>query len=228
MVQMRRSSSLMIIGILLAGYLPLQAVQQIPLLSSDAIVEDSEKAACEVLKTRFAELYMENKKPDRYWFCDFTTQKSNYVRIIGLRSSAPRNDGATIYSNLMGWFAVARRSHVVLQWDLNEDRLIPIDGSYSDRIVEDSDPAACDVLKSQIARILEANERPDPSWTCEPLKEKDQFVSLVALRSISGPTAPSTTGKLIGTFAVAKRSDLVIGFDVSGNRLVALKSKTAK
>ena len=206
----------------------MQGVQQSQLFSSDAIVEDSEKAACEVLKTRSAELYMETKKPDRYWFCDFTTQKSNYVRVVGLRSSAPRNDGATVYSNLLGWFAVARRSHVVMQWDLNEDRLIPIGGSYSDRIVDDSDLAACEVLKSQIARFLEANGRPDPSWMCEPLKEKDQFLFLVALRSIPEPTAPSKTGKLIGKFAAAKRSELVFGFEESGNRLVALKSRAAR
>ena len=118
---MRHNFRTLLIPLLLAA--AAQARQQVPVLS-DAVVQDSETAACDVLKNRIAELHLETKKPDRYWFCDFTVTKNEYIRIVGLRSSQPRDDGATVYSNLLGWYAVARRSHAVLQWDLNEDRLV--------------------------------------------------------------------------------------------------------
>jgi hypothetical protein len=166
-------------------------------------------------------------KTDRYWFCDFTTIKNEYVRIIGLRSSAPRTDGATIYSNLLGWYGVARRSHVVVQWDVNEDRLIPIGASYDERIVEESKEVACDVLKSRVAEVLAINGRPDPTWACEFSSKTNKYLNIVALRSAS-PTAQPTAGKLVGTFAVAKRSNVVFGFDEARNRLIAVRASATK
>jgi hypothetical protein len=96
------------------------------------LIDDTPEAACDVLKQRIAELSLPDGKPDRYWFCDFTTIEDPYVRIVALRSSQPRTDGATIYSNLIGWFAVARRSTLVLEWDVGEERLIPISSAYAE------------------------------------------------------------------------------------------------
>jgi hypothetical protein len=75
---------------------------------------------------------------------------------------------------------------------------------------------------------MEAKGRPDPSWVCEPLQEKDPYLRFVALHSITTPSDKNAKDKLIGTFAIAKQSDLVLGFEKSGNRLVTLKSRTAK
>ena len=57
--------------------------------TSNRVVADSESAACDILKRHVAELYLENKRPDRYWFCDFSTIRNDYVRIVGLGPVRP-------------------------------------------------------------------------------------------------------------------------------------------
>jgi len=223
---MRHKFSLLLVQVLLVVGVSLWAGQQSQIFVREALVKDSEEAACSVLKTRFAELYM-GGRTDRYWFCDFTTIKNDYVRIIGLRSRAPRTDGATIYSNLLGWYGVARRSHVVVQWDVNEDRLIPIGATYDEPIVEESQEAACEVLRARIGGVLATNGRPDPAWTCEFSSKTNMYLHIVALRSAS-PTGQPTAGKLVGTFAVAKRSSVVLEFEEAGNRLIALRGSATK
>jgi hypothetical protein len=224
---MRHDFRMLLIPLLLAS--SLQARQQVPVLN-DAVVQDSETGACNVLKDRIAELLLNTKKPDRYWFCDFTVTKNEYVRIVGLRSSQPRDDGATIYSNLRGWYAVARRSHAVLQWDLNEDRLVPeTSRGWSDvPVVEDSEQAACDVLKTQLAGVLGVNGRPDPTWMCEFSSQMNEYLYLIALRSVSSRSAPLASAKLVGKFAVGKRSNVVLALDEARNRLVALRLPAGK
>ena len=87
------------------------------------IIEDTPKAACIVLKRAVATLYglPESGPPELGWFCDVTSEKNDYVYIIALRSNRPPP-----YSNLMGWFAVMRRSDVVLGFDVAESRIVPL------------------------------------------------------------------------------------------------------
>jgi hypothetical protein len=91
------------------------------------LIEDSEAAACDVVKMTIAELRLSTKKPDPEWYCDFAEEDNEYLRIVALRSHGSEKAGA--YSNLIGWFAVARQSQVVLEWDLGNDRLVALTGS---------------------------------------------------------------------------------------------------
>jgi hypothetical protein len=96
------------------------------------IITDTKEAACEVLKKRIGE-GLPSGKPDNYWYCDYLGIKNELVYVMALRSSRPRNDGSTIYSNLVGWFAVARRSDLVVEYDINEDRLVRLSQAYFER-----------------------------------------------------------------------------------------------
>jgi len=88
------------------------------------VVVDSEDAACEVLKAAVVrQQHLSADTPKKWqWFCDFTVTKNDYLRIIGLR--AGRCNAA---SCLIGWYAVMRRSTVVLEYDVAEDRVVPLD-----------------------------------------------------------------------------------------------------
>jgi hypothetical protein len=92
-----------------------------------AVIEDTPEAACEVLKQAIAGSHR-LPKPDKYWYCD-NAEATKYVYTMALRSSEPRTDlpEGAVYSNLMGWYAVARRSPLALEWDINEDRLLPLE-----------------------------------------------------------------------------------------------------
>jgi hypothetical protein len=89
------------------------------------LVADTEQAACEVLKAAVVrQRHLPADTPSVWkWYCDFSTIEDKYLRIVALR--AGRCDA---FSCLMGWFAVMRRSTVVLGWDLNQDRVVPLDG----------------------------------------------------------------------------------------------------
>jgi hypothetical protein len=87
-------------------------------------VPDTDEAACTILKKVVVkQRHLPPNTPTEYqWYCDVTTTKNEYMRIIGLR--AGKCDAA---SCLMGWFAVMRRSAVVLQYDVGNDRVVPLD-----------------------------------------------------------------------------------------------------
>jgi hypothetical protein len=67
--------------------------------------------------------------PPKEWFCDFTVTESPEFFIMALRYDDPerRNE---IYSNLVGWFAVSKTTTAVMEWDINEDKAIPISPLY--------------------------------------------------------------------------------------------------
>jgi hypothetical protein len=93
------------------------------------LVEDTPEAACNVLKQRMAELMaLPHNRPNPRWFCDASTEKNEYLYIIGLRYDAPEPSKT---APLIGWFAVARRSTLVVEYDVAELRLVPISRGYS-------------------------------------------------------------------------------------------------
>jgi hypothetical protein len=95
------------------------------------IVEDSEDAACLILKNHMAKLIgLPRGKPYSGWYCDGSTLSDNHFFIMALRAKDPTRPPGEIYSGLVGWFAVARRSNVVLEYDVAEDRVVPISRAY--------------------------------------------------------------------------------------------------
>lgn len=89
------------------------------------LVADTEDATCEVLKkTVVSQRHLPDDTPTQYkWFCDFSVTQNEYMRIVALRAGRCE----AYASCLMGWFAVMRRSTVVLQWDVGNDRIVPLD-----------------------------------------------------------------------------------------------------
>ncbi len=99
-------------------------------LAADAVplVKDTPEAACDVLKKHMAAVMaLPDNEPDKHWFCDFSSEHNEYLYIIGLRYD-PGEAGGSV--PLVGWFAVARRSTLVIQYDVAEQRLVPIDRGY--------------------------------------------------------------------------------------------------
>ena len=96
-------------------------------------IPDTEDAACQVLKAHVAHISdMVSPHPD--WYCDFSNIENEYLRIValrGVRRDVPPEERG-MYSNLMGWYAVMRRSNAVLLWDVGEDRIVPLD-YYDDK-----------------------------------------------------------------------------------------------
>ena len=62
------------------------------------------------------------------WFCDFTTATTHEYFIVGLRSGRPQP-----YSNLMGWYAIDRRTGAILDYDVTEMRVVPHSKTYPPR-----------------------------------------------------------------------------------------------
>jgi hypothetical protein len=95
------------------------------------IIADTSAAACEVLKNHMAKVEgLAGGKPDVSWYCDeLSTSPTELLRMIQLRSS-PTPHTLPI-SQLIGTFAVARRSPVVLELDVAELRLVPVSVEYS-------------------------------------------------------------------------------------------------
>jgi hypothetical protein len=95
-------------------------------------LDDSPLIACQVLKDRMAKVMrLPGGRPDSSWFCEDTSIQNNYLYVIQLRSKPAASTGTPNVAPLIGTFAVARRSTVVLQVDVAGDRLIPISSSYS-------------------------------------------------------------------------------------------------
>jgi hypothetical protein len=95
------------------------------------LIDDTPDAACGVLKSHMAKLMrLPGGKVPRSWFCDTTSTTNDLFYIMGLRSDPSVDGKASPTVPLIGWFAVARRSTVVLGYDINEDRVVPIPEAY--------------------------------------------------------------------------------------------------
>jgi hypothetical protein len=173
--------------------------------------------ACVVLALGDAAGAQPGGKPARRWHCDFTSIESDYVRIVGLRSNAPRGDGASIHSNLVGWYAVARRGHAVFEWDVGNWRLLAADSRRP--TVDDSPAAACLLAKERVAGLLAAALSPE--WRCDfDIPGDDLFYFL----TLWGVPPRGTAPVRLGVFAVGRRSDLVVGLEERSKRVVALRA----
>jgi len=118
-----RHCILLVVALVLASPLASLAADATAANSHEPLVADTENAACDVLKRVVAtqrDLPQNTNQHD--WYCDFSNTQNAYLRIVGLH--ARKCDAA---SCLLGWFAVMRRSSVVLRWDLANDRIVPLD-----------------------------------------------------------------------------------------------------
>ena len=98
------------------------------LANEPPLVDDTPETACSVLKRHMAALmHVSPAAVSTDWWCDVSNVRDNYLYIIQLRSK-PREALGT--APLIGTFAVARRSSVVLQYDVANDRLVPISAAY--------------------------------------------------------------------------------------------------
>jgi hypothetical protein len=93
--------------------------QQVP------VIEDTFQAACETLKSELAKVNHQ-PRPDSDWFCEEADKPDRFIITMALRSSRPNEDGSFSPSNLLGWYAVARKSPLAFEYDINEDRLLPL------------------------------------------------------------------------------------------------------
>ena len=86
----------------------------------DVDPDDALQAACVALKIQVALLkgLSETGPANLGWFCDPSTFQVKGFYIIALRSARPAP-----YSNLMGWYAVQRRTHAVYAWDVAEMKI---------------------------------------------------------------------------------------------------------
>src|ERR1700691_4921590 len=103
--------------------LTLLASPGIAFASPGGQIDDSKNAACSGLKVHMAREYLDSKQPDPPWYCDFT-ESHKFFYIVALRSGDPIafEEG----SNLVGWFAVAKRSDIILEFDVANVRLVPL------------------------------------------------------------------------------------------------------
>lgn len=115
------------LGILFVLCSPIAFAEDIP------VVDDTPDAACEVLMDHMAIVEcLPEGRPFARWFCDFSETKDEYFYVIALRTAPTDEDLAKGFghSSLVGWFGVARRSTLVVQWDVAWDRMIPLSPAY--------------------------------------------------------------------------------------------------
>jgi len=191
--------------------------------------DDSKNAACSELKVHMAREYLNSKQPDPPWYCDFTESHEFYY-IVALRSGDPIafEEG----SNLVGWFAVAKRSDMILEFDVANMRLVPlapfapgITSPTGFPVTDDTETAACDVLKRRVAELKSALGKPESYWYCDFSRKSDEYLYIVALRSRA---SMSDRSQLVEWFAVAKRSEVVLGVNLAESRLIPLNDAIQK
>jgi hypothetical protein len=79
-------------------------------------------SSCSLLKRKVARLdsLPETGPPGAGWFCDFSTLSGNRWFVVALRSNRSCNGDC---SNLMGWYAINRRSGEIHSYDIAKLRV---------------------------------------------------------------------------------------------------------
>ena len=85
--------------------------------------KQAQSAACQALQRKIAALdsLPVTGPPGLGWFCDFSTLSTAEYYVVALRSNR-----AAPYSDLMGWYAVMRRDLAIFEYDINEEKLLPL------------------------------------------------------------------------------------------------------
>jgi hypothetical protein len=95
------------------------------------MVDHTKAQACEILKHRLALVEeLPGGQPLPEWSCDFWDAYSDQYFYVVALWSAPSARLGTDHAQSAGHFAVAKRSELVLYFDLANERLIPIPKEY--------------------------------------------------------------------------------------------------
>ena len=90
--------------------------------AADDLVTDQSQA-CEVLKKAAVEFHLSRHDLFGRYYCEEIGDDSDAF-ILGLRYVTTADE--MVGSNLVGWFAVRRSDGKVFDWDVNEDKAIPL------------------------------------------------------------------------------------------------------
>jgi hypothetical protein len=93
--------------------------------------DHSKAQACEILKNHMARIEgLPGGRPLAEWYCDFWDAYSDrYFYVVALWTGPSARLG-TDHAQSAGHFAVAKRSDVVLYFDLSTEALLPIPAAY--------------------------------------------------------------------------------------------------
>lgn len=104
----------------------------LPILAADEEMVDYTKVqACEILKRHMATIeQLPGRRPLPEWYCDFWDSYSDkYFYVVALWTGPIARLGID-HPQSAGHFAVAKRSDIVLEFDLLNERLVPISKEY--------------------------------------------------------------------------------------------------
>jgi hypothetical protein len=105
-----------------------------PLLADDAdthMADFTKTKACDILKHHMAQIEgLPNGRPLPEWYCDFWDAYSDrYFYVVALWTGPMPGLGID-HPQSAGHFAVSKRSDLVLEFDLVQERLVPISKVY--------------------------------------------------------------------------------------------------
>src|ERR1700733_2047986 len=105
-----------------------------PLLADDAdthMADFTKTKACDILKHHMAQIEsLPNGRPLPEWYCDFWDGYSDrYFYVVALWTGPMPGLGID-HPQSAGHFAVSKRSDLVLEFDLVQERLVPISKVY--------------------------------------------------------------------------------------------------
>jgi len=76
-----------------------------------------------MLKQAAVEFHLSTHDLTGRYYCESLGEIDTHY-LLGLRYYVPAEDH--VGSNLIGWFAVAKSDGTVFDWDINEDRAVPL------------------------------------------------------------------------------------------------------
>ena len=83
----------------------------------------SEEGACRTLKRAAVELCLSSRNLDGRYFCDSSPARSDHY-VLALRYETTPDE--LVGSNLIGWFGIRKSDGKLFEWDIAEDRPVPL------------------------------------------------------------------------------------------------------
>ena len=95
------------------------------------MVDQTMDHACEILKIHMARVErLPARQPLPEWYCDFWDAYSDQYFYVVALWTAPSARLGTDHAQSAGHFAVAKRSELVLYFELQDERIVPIPKVY--------------------------------------------------------------------------------------------------
>jgi len=83
----------------------------------------SQAAACSVLKRAAVTYHLSRRNLSGRYYCEPLGEAVDYF-LVGLRYRTTPDE--LVGSNLIGWFAIRKSDGTVFDWDINEDKALPL------------------------------------------------------------------------------------------------------